>query len=164
MKISKFMLLFVIVFVIIIILLFIELNYNKNHALMVFVAPEKVLVIKGKTIGEKDDVVIYNSQNCSTTEAINKLPKYKRNNYHEQKICSHISKKITKPFDESFTELKESFGENMPVSFVYKTALNIVDLARDLTTPNPSESIYKMLVSNNQKHMAFIDNNNIYLK
>lgn len=164
MKINNLTLIIILIFVLIIVGLFIECGYNKNHASMIFIAPEKILVIKGKNLGEKDDIIIYNSEKCSIDEAIEKVAKTKRNRYHEQKICEHISKKISKPFDESYKDLKENFVENMPVSFIYKTAFGIADVVRSVASPSNSISKYRMLISNDQKHMAFIDNNNIYLK
>ena len=152
------------VFIVIIVGLFIECYYNKKHALMSFVVPKTILVIKPKELDEPHCIVVYNSKTTTLDEAMEKVPKSKRHSYHEQQIHSHLSKKVTEPFSNSYEELKNNYAENMPVSFMYKTALGIVDIAHNITSPDQSDSTYRMLVHNDVKHVAFVDGNNIFLK
>ena len=153
-----------IVFIVIIIGLFVEFKINKKKSKMSFLVPDTILVIKGKDIGIDLPVVIYNSRNTNLEQALSKIPKSKRNLYHEQQILPHLSKKITEPFSNSYEELKNDTAGNTPVSFVYKTALGIVDIAHDLAVPQKDEAIYRMLVPKDAKLFAFQDGNNIYLK
>ena len=152
-----------IVFLIIIIGLFIELGYNKNHAELVFVAPERMVVIKGKRFHEKDDIIIYNTEMCTLNEAMEKVAKSKRSNYRNKKITKHLCKKLSKPFDQSYQELKNTYAESMPVSFIYKTATSVVDLAHNLVSNADEETPYCMLISNNSKRIAFFDEGNVYI-
>ena len=152
-----------IVFLIVIIGLFIELGYNKNHAKLVFVAPERIVVIKGKRFHEKDDIVIYNADTCTMNEALEKVAKSKRSNYRNQKITKHLCKKLSKPFDQGYQELRNMYAESMPVSFIYKTATSVVDLAHNLVSNSTEETSYCMLISNNSRRVAFFDDGNIYI-
>lgn len=164
MQISRFALFAIIVFTIVVVGLFIELCYNEAHASCVVLAPETLVVIKAKELKENNDIVIYNSKTTNVQEAINKIAKSKRAMYHEQRIERHLSKKISEPFNNSYNEIKQSYAETMPVSFIYKTALSVVDVAHDLTTGSGNESPYRMLVSKENKHTAFLDGANIYIK
>lgn len=161
---ANLLLFLVIVIIIIIVGLFIELSYNKSHASHVFLAPSTLTVIKAKNIGITDDIILYNSETTSLKEALAKIPKYKQSKYIEQKIDSHISRKFIKPFNESYGELKENFGNGMPVSLVYKTAVNIADITHGITSNLNKSTPFKMLVPREFKWQAFIDNNNIYIK
>ena len=161
---NKFALFALFVFTIVVVGLFIELCYNESHATCVVLAPETLIVIKAKELKQKNDIVIYNTKNTSVHEAMTKIPKSKQSKYHEQKIERHLSKKISEPFNNSYNEIKQSYAESMPVSFIYKTALSVVDVAHDLTTGANNESSYRMLVANEEKHTAFLDGANIYIK
>lgn len=158
-----FLLLLAAIFVIVIVGLFIELIYTKKHAFTV-IAPERFTVIKGKRINEPDDIVLYNTERCSQDEALSHIAKTKRANYRVQRVDAHLSSKLRQPFDESYSEIKNSFAESLPVSFVYKTATSLVDIARDVVSPPTNNSPYRMLISNNAKHVAFIDDGNVYLR
>lgn len=164
MRVSGILLFMMILFIIVIISLFIELGYNKQHAMLVFVAPDKLLVIKGKQLKQKDDIIIYNTSTCSRDEALAKVAKTKRSRYRSMNISKHLSKKITKPFDDSYAELKNTYAENMPVSFIYKTATSIVDVAHNFITTTNEDTEYKALVPNDTKRVMFYDDGNIYVK
>ena len=153
-----------VIFVIIIVGLFIELSYNKKHARMVILAPETMTIIKGKDVNCLDDLIIYNSENISLDKVIKKIPKSKRNKYSEHPIDSHMSKKFSKPFNDSYKEIKEGYGETMPVSLITKSAIGIADLANVFISEVNNTTPYRLLSSNEKKWSAFIDSNNIYLK
>lgn len=154
---------FIFIFTVVIISLFIELTYNKKHAKMVFILPEDYIIVKGKEVGSKDDVIIFNSDEIKRSEIYKHIPKTKRKFYHEKNIEEHLSRKMSKPFDTAVSDSKENFAENMPVSFIYKTAVGLVDFTRDIATGKSENSPYKMIISKNTKLNAFIDKNNIYL-
>lgn len=161
---GKFMVFLCITFVVIIIGLLIEFSYNKSHASLVVLAPERILVINAKELNAKNDIVIYNSSNVKLEQALRKIPKDKRSKYIELPIEPHLSKRITKPFNDSYKEMKEGYGETMPVSYVLKTAAGISDIAHNLTSANGGGSPYKMLKANTEKFTAFMDEHNIYIK
>lgn len=161
---SYLLLFLVIVIVIIIVGLFIELSYNKSHASYVFLAPQTMTVIKAKNLDISDDIILYNSETISLKDVLSKIPKSKQSKYIEQKIDSHLSKKFIKPFNDGYEDLKENFGNGMPVSLVYKTAVNIADITHGITSNLNKSTPFKMLVPRDYKWQAFIDNNNIYIK
>lgn len=151
-----------ILIIIIIVGLFIELHYNKHHACMVFVAPTKYVVIDGSKLGLDQDAYVYNTQNVKKETMMRKLKHPEK--YVEKKVHKHLSRKISKPFDESYNEIRESYGERMPISFMYKTAVNIADLARDLTSGGDDDSPFRLLIPSGSKHTAFVDEDNIYVQ
>ena len=161
---SRFIIFVCIVFVIVVVGLFLELSYNKNHATMVFVVPQRLIVIKAKELKCDDDVIVYNSKEVSLDEALKKVPKSKRGRYMEQPIETHLSRKISKPFNDSYNDIKEGFGGSMPVSLVLKAATGIADLTHSLTSESDNSTPYRLLSSNEHKWTAFIDENNVYLK
>lgn len=130
---------------------------------MSFVLPEDFVVIKGGEIGSEDDVIVYNKDEVKHSDVMKKIPKRKRKFYHEKPIEPHLSRKMSKPFDNAVSDSKEQFAENMPVSFIYKTAVGLVDFTHDLTTGKSEGSPYRMLVSKDTKLNAFIDDGNVYL-
>ena len=138
--------------------------YAKRHAELIFMCPEKILVIKGEELDEDDDIVIYNSLELKRSEAIKKIPKRKQSLYHEKTLTEHLSRKISKPFEEAYRGSKENASENLPISYAYKTALGVVELTHGLTSAKATETSYHMLISKNSKHQnAFIDGMNIYI-
>ena len=159
-----------IIFIIVIIGLFIEFSVNKAHSRISILTPITLTVMKQKELakyGIKDilgPIVIYNSKNANLEQAMEKIPKSKRNLYYEVPIYPHLSTKITEPFNQSYEEIKSHEAENTPVSFMYKTALGIVDIARDLSSPQKDDAVYRMLIPKNEKFVAFLDGNNIYIK
>ena len=153
-----------IVFIVVVVGLFIELAVKKSKSRMSFLVPNKLLVIKGKELGQKDPMIIYNTRNCTLEEAMEKVPKSKRNIYHEYQIHPHLSQKISEPFSRSYDEIKDGTAESSPVSFMYKTALGIVDIAHEITVPPSNDTIYRILAPNYMKVNAFQEGNNIYLK
>ena len=161
---SKLALIAVIILAVVVICLFIELSYKKSHAAVIVIAPEKITIIRGKELGEKSNIIIYNSGTCTDVEALEKVAKTKRNKYKMMTIHKHMAKKITKPFNEGYKEMKEGVAEATPVSFIYKTAVGIVDVAHEITTTGNTETPYKMLIPKDSKHMAFFDDGNIYIK
>lgn len=148
----------------VIISLFIELSYAKHHTKLIFMCPEKMLIIKGEELNEEDDIVIYNSVELKRSEAIKKIPKRKQSNYYEKTLTEHLSRKISKPFEEAYRGTKDSTSESLPISYAYKTALGVVELTHELTSAKATETSYHMLVSKSSKHQnAFIDGMNIYI-
>lgn len=163
MNFKNFLLYVVFAFAIIIIALFIELSYNKKHAKMVFLLPDKYIIIKGAELGLDDDVLIYNADEMKRSEVYKHIQRKKRHLYYEKPIEEHLSRKMSKPFDSAVNDTKENYVENMPVSFIYKTAVNVVDFTRDLTTGKNESTPYRMLLSRDSKINAFIDRGNIYV-
>lgn len=161
---KRLLLAFLLILTFVVISLFIELSYVKHHADLIFMCPEKILVIKGEELDEDDDIVIYNSLELKRSDAIKKIPKRKQSKYHEKTLTEHLSRKISKPFEEAYRGSKENTSENLPISYAYKTALSVVELTHGLTSAKASETQYHMLISKNSKHQnAFIDGMNIYI-
>lgn len=161
---GKFMVLLCVVFLIIIIGLFLECSYNKSHAQIVFIAPERIVVINAKELKCKDDIVVYNSEKVTLEQAMRKIPKDKRSKYIEVPIEAHLSKRISKPFNDSYKEMKEGYGQEMPVSFILKTAVGLADIAHNLTSEMDNITPYRMLKSRDHKCTVFMDSSNIYIK
>ena len=161
---NKITLIAVIVLAVIVVCLFIELSYKKKHANVILLAPSDLTVVRGKEIGENYNIVIYNSEACSREQALNKIAKSKRNKYKDISIHNHMAKKITRPFNEGYKELKDGSAEATPISFIYKTAIGIVDVAHEITTTGNTETPYRMLIPHDSNHIAFFDDGNIYLK
>lgn len=161
---NKVALLALFLFAVVILCLFLELDYKKKHAHLIVMAPSECTLVRGKELGDVDNIIIYNSTTCTPAEALGKIAKTKRNKYKDVTIHDHMAKKITKPFNDGYKELKEGYAEATPVSFMYKTAVGIVDVAHDLTTTGNTETIYRMLVPKDSKIVAFYDDGNIYLK
>ena len=161
---GKFIMFICAVFMLVIIGLFLELSYNKKHAEVVILAPETMTIIKGSEVNCSDDLIIYNSDHISLDKVIKKIPKSKRNKYSEHPIETHLSKKLSKPFNDSYKEIKEGYGDTMPVSLITKTTIGIVDLANNLISESDNSTPFKLLCTNDKKWTAFMDSNNIYLK
>ena len=161
---KRLLLAFLLILTFVVISLFIELNYAKSHTNLIFMCPEKLLIIKGEELDEDDDIVIYNSMELKRSEAIKKIPKRKQSKYHEKTLTEHLSRKISKPFEEAYRGSKENASENLPISYAYKTALGVVELTHELTSAKATETSYHMLVPKTSKHQnAFIDGMNIYI-
>ena len=161
---NKVALLALFLLAVVIIGLFLELNYKKKNASKIIVAPTECVLIRGKEFGDPDNIVIYNSTTCTPAEALGKIAKTKRARYKDVGIHKHMAKKISKPFDDSYKELKEGYAEASPMSFMYKTAVGIVDVAHEITTVGNTETPYRMLLPADSKHVAFFDDGNIYIK
>ncbi len=161
---KNFMILVCTVFIVIIVSLFIELSYNKSHAKMVFLAPETILVIKAKELNCLDDVIVYNTSTTSLEQAMKKIPKSKRSKYMEKPIEMHISRRISKPFNDSYKEIKGGYCSTLPVSLIYKTGVGLADLVHNITSDVDNTTPYRLLIINEKSCLAFMDSNNIYLK
>ena len=161
---KKLLLAFLLILTFIVISLFIELSYAKHHTNLIFICPEKMLIIKAEDLDEEDDIIIYNAQEMKRSDALKKIPKRKQNLYREKTLTEHLSRKISKPFEEAYRGSKENYPDNLPISYAYKTALGVVELTHELTSAKATETNYHMLVSKKSKHQqAFVDGMNIYI-
>ena len=149
----KFFTLLITTIIIVVILLIIELYWNEKKATYAGVLPETFKVV-GK-------FVIYNSKIISTQEALNEVED--KDNYISKKLEPHISYKFRKPFQNAISELKEEYATDMPITFIYKTAVNIADISRDMITPTNQKKKYMILMPKDSKVNAFIDKDNYYI-